>query len=170
MDILDTVDRCIQIELGAAEIYERLAGRFTDDADFRRFWDAMADDEREHAHKLSTWRSLLALSPAERRLEAEGFEEGLGESEKLVARARVRAEQARTPDDAFAIALALELSELDVIYTVLLQSSPIARFPDIEQTRRREIGRHHEALVREVEARSRNEKNRFDAALIAARE
>ena len=71
-------------------------------------------------------------------------------------------------DEAFSIALELESSELDVIYTTLLQSSPMARFPDLADTRRAEIGRHHEALLEMVRARSQNEHNRMMAALIAA--
>jgi hypothetical protein len=63
----------------------------------------------------------------------------------------------------------LEGSELDVIYTSLLQSSPIARFPDIAETRRAEIGRHHETLLEMVRARSSSEHNRMMATLIAAK-
>ncbi|MET0153276.1 MAG: hypothetical protein ABW298_11795 [Candidatus Binatia bacterium] len=82
----------------------------------------------------------------------------------------MRADRVSDVDEAFSIALALENSELDVIYTRLLQSSPIARFPDLEETRRSEIGRHHEALLEMVCARSKDERNRMQAALLAARE
>jgi rubrerythrin len=168
MDILSILDRSVAIEVGAADIYDTLAVRFRDDPEFQKFWSHMADDEREHAHKLSTWRNLLEYQPESRRPEAEGFEEGLLELKKLVEESKERAQHVKSVDEALTVALTLEASELDVIYTVLLQSSPIARFPDIEETRRRELGRHHEDLIREVRKRSKDEKNLYDAQLIAA--
>ncbi|MGH7819120.1 MAG: hypothetical protein ACREQ9_05045 [Candidatus Binatia bacterium] len=168
MDILPILDRAIDVERGAGEIYERIAARFPEDRRFADFWLGMADDERQHAHKLSVWRTLLELLPGSRRPMADGFERGLLELENLVREAGKKAAAVATPDEAFAIALELEESELDVIYTTLIQSSPLKRFPDIEDTRRRELGRHHAALAREVRRRSRDQKNLLQAELITA--
>jgi len=85
-----------------------------------------------------------------------------------VAKAREEAEHVSCPDDGFAIALELEMSELDAIYTTLLESSPLSRHADVAETRRREVAGHHEALVRAVRARSRDEQNLTRALLIAA--
>jgi rubrerythrin len=170
VDIVSLLDRCIALERCAGAVYESLAGRFAADAELRELWRGMARDERGHAHKLETWRRLLASRAAEDRLEASGFEAALADLEALAAGARAEAPGVTDVERAFALALALETSELDVIYTTLLQSSPIARFPDARETVRRETSTHHETLVRAVRRRSRDEGNRLRAALLAAEE
>jgi rubrerythrin len=170
MDILPLLERCIAIERTAGEIYATLARRTVGDSELRQFWTAMADDERRHAAKLEAWRQLSAAGRPEERAVAEGFEEGVAEIEELVARAREEVEHVASADDGFAIALELEMSELDAIYTTLLQSSPFSRYPDVAETQQREVADHHEALVRAVRARSRDEQNLTRAALIAAKD
>ena len=170
MDILPLLDRCIAIERAAGEIYSTLARRTVGDSELQQFWTAMADDELRHAGKLETWRKLSAAQPPEERAVAEGFEAGVAEIEELVAKAQEEVHHVSSTDDGFAIALELEMSELDSIYTTLLQSSPLARHADVAETRRREVAGHHEALVRAVRARSRDEENLTRAALIAAKD
>jgi rubrerythrin len=162
--------RAASVEEAAGKIYDILAARFTDDALLHQFWSNMAADERKHGKKLGTWRQLLKPGPTTEQPDLADFGKAMGDLERLTRDLAARAAVAATPDDAFAIALALESGELDIIYTTLLQSSPIARFPDVAETRRAEIGRHHEALLEMVRARSQSEHNRTMAALIAAEE
>jgi len=170
MDIIPLLDRCIAIERAAAEIYGTLAEQAEGDSELRQFWKAMADDERLHAGKLTAWRELVIATPGPERAVAEGFGEDVAEIEEFVGRAREQSKHVSSADEAFAIALELEMSELDAIYTTLLQSSPLSRYPDIEETRRCEVEGHHEALVRAVRARSRDEQNLTRAALIAVKD
>lgn len=170
MDAVRLLRRAARIEDLAGEIYDILARRSRGDRPLQRFWASMAADERKHAKKLATWRQLLEQSAKGKRIDLGGFDAAIRELERLGRDLRVRAEAAKTIDDAFAIALALESSELDVIYTSLLQSSPIARFPDLEETRRTELGRHREGLLEMVRARSKDGRNRAMAALLAAEE
>jgi rubrerythrin len=170
MDILPLLDRCIAIERSAEQIYTTLARRTEGDSELQQFWTAMADDERRHARKLEAWRQLSAAQPPEERAVAEGFDAGVTEVEELVTRAREEAEHVSCADDGFAIALELEMSELDAIYTTLLQSSPLSRHADVAETQQHELAGHHEALVRAVRARSRDEQNLTRAALIAAKD
>jgi rubrerythrin len=130
----------------------------------------MADDERRHAKKLATWLRLLERTPHERRPSCDDFVVAVRELERLARELRSRATRAADIDEAFSIALTLESSELDVIYIRLLQSSPIARFPDLEETRKSEIGRHHQALLEMVRARSNDGSNLIQAARLAAEE
>jgi rubrerythrin len=170
VDAIGLLQRATQIEETAAEIYRTLSRRFASDPILHQLWTAMADDERKHGKKLLTWRRLLELAPRERRPDCDDFAPAI---RRLVSLAQELSERAARVDDvevAFSIALALETSELDVIYTQLLQSSPIARFPDLEETRKSEIGRHHEALLEMIRARSKDEGNRMQAALLAAEE
>jgi rubrerythrin len=170
VDTIGLLRRATRIEETAAEIYATLSQRFASDRVLHRFWVAMADDERKHGKKLLTWRRLLESTPPERHPDCEDFSPGIRRLESLARELCERAARVNDVEIAFSIALALESSELDVIYTRLLQSSPIARFPDLEETRRSEIGRHHEALLEMVRARSKDEGNRMQAALLAAEE
>ncbi len=167
MEIGNLLDRCIALERGAGEIYRTLAAR-TDDATLAELWWAMARDEDEHARKLATWRTLTLAEPPERRACADGFEEGVTGLEALMAEAREQAARVSNADEAFAIALKLEGSELDAIYTTLLQASPIARFPDVAETYRRETAGHHETLLAAVAARPMTQANALAANMLAA--
>ena len=170
VDPIRLLRRAARIEEIAAEIYGCLSQRFAFDPILPGFWAALADDERKHGKKLLTWRRLLERTPPERRPDCDGFTTEIRDLETLVRGLRDRAQNVGDVEEAFAIALTLESSELDVIYTQLLQSSPIARFPDLAETRRSEINRHHEALREMVRARSKDEGNRMQAALLAAEE
>ncbi|MBI3770141.1 MAG: hypothetical protein HY271_16835 [Deltaproteobacteria bacterium] len=167
MDLLSLLDRCIALETGASEVYGLLAERFADDGELEELWRSMATDERRHAHKLATWRALVAAEHPDHRASTSGFADAVTALEGFVAHARAEARRCTTADAAFALALALETSELDAIYTQLLQSSPIARFPDLAETVRSETAGHHAALLRIVQARSRDDGNLLRAALLA---
>jgi rubrerythrin len=167
-DLLSLLRRCVAIERGAARIYETIAPRFSSDRRFHDFWGAMAADEREHAHKLDTYLKLTELEDPAKRFRPEGFAESVAALEDLVDELGPRAARVRSRNDALAIALELESSELDTIYTTLLQISPIARFPDLADTRRVELGRHHRMLFEVVRENSPDERNRLLAAVLEA--
>ncbi len=168
--MLALLDRCCRIELAAGELYEILAQRFAADPELVALWSAMAADEREHAGKLSTWRALLAATPAEHRPQASGFADDVADLERLLAESRVAAATVVDADDAFAIALGIEISEIDAIYTTLLQRSPLARHPDLQETVWRETQGHHHKLLEVVGRRGRTDSTMLRAALLAARE
>ena len=168
MDMGRLLQRCIALERGAAEIYTVLATRSGNDGELERLWNALARDEEGHAHKLAAWRALVLAEAPERRPQADGFEEDVAELERLVGDARERARNVAGADEAFAIALGLERSELDAIYTTLLQASPMSRFPDFAETYRRETARHHLALVAAVTARPMTPENELSARLLVA--
>ena len=161
------LERCVGLEHGAAKLYETLAARCAADPELGALWAAMARDEREHARKLATWRDLLAAEPAEHRPQASGFTAGVEAVEALLVDACARAPHV-DEEEAFALALAVEASEIDVIYTTLLHASPLARFPDFAVTVRHETSRHHDALRAAAERRCRSEQNRLRIALLAA--
>ncbi|HEY2385393.1 MAG TPA: hypothetical protein VGK30_00410 [Candidatus Binatia bacterium] len=164
------LDRCTALEGRAGAIYALLAERFLEDPALRRLWEGMAADEREHARKLATWRAVVAAEDPARWPSPIGFDASLAAVEELAADAQTGAARCTTADEAFALALALETSELDAIYTQLLQNSPIARFPDIDETIRSETAGHHDALVCMVKARSRDEGNLLRAEVLMAHE
>lgn len=164
------IDHAIAAERGAGRVYTRFSETFGDDRKLAEFWRTLAADEAEHAHKLATWKELLEMQPPGRRPSGEGFAPALLELGKLLPEIEKEADIVSTPDQAFRIALRLETSELDAIYTTLLQESPLKRFPDVEDTRELELGRHHALLVETILDRSRDEQNRFEAECLATRE
>ncbi len=168
MEILETLDRCIALERAAGVIYAVFEERFADDEALRALWSEMADGEREHAHKLSAWRALVAAEPARHRPVATGFDEALPALESVMRNAQARARRVVTAEEAFAIALDLETSELDSLYATLLQASPIARYPDLVETIQHEKGEHHGALIRMVRERSSDEHNVLSAVILAS--
>ena len=129
MRILRVLDRCMNIERTAGEIYDLLAARSVRDGELRAFWSRMAADERTHARNLEKYRAIVAAEDQSHPTLAEGFEDDLTELEELVSQARARAAVADSADDAFAIALDLELSELDLHARL---SAPRPRGEDVE--------------------------------------
>ncbi len=170
MNVVALLRRCEAIESGAGKIYRLLAERFAADAEISALFAELAADERTHAKKLATWREFLEHQEPDRHPFATGYEQSVRELEELLDRLRQRARAAATDEQALAIALELESSELDAIYTTLLQSSPLSRFPDLKETWKMEIGAHHEKLVRLVRARSRSEDNLLAAAILGTHE
>jgi rubrerythrin len=170
VDILEILDRCGGLERGAGDVYALFAERFADDPGLCPLWQRMAEEEREHARKLEALRALVAAEFPEHRPVANGFADAIREIEILVRNARLQARRCASADEAFALALELEESELDSLYTTLLRSPVITRLSDAATTIRGEIAAHHEALVRMVRERSRDDANLLRAARLAGSE
>jgi hypothetical protein len=168
MDVLAVVDRAMRCEREAAAIYERFATLFRGDPGLRELWADLAAEERSHFAKLGAWRTLLAREPAARRPIPSGYDASLADLEQTLAAAGARACEATTLDQAFAVALDLESSEIDDVYTELLHASPLAREPDLDAFRRREIGSHHARLVAAVRERSTDEDLLLRAEILGA--
>jgi rubrerythrin len=166
MEILEVVDRSIRAEQTAAAVYERLAEFFADDAALRELWQELAADEHGHAADLSEWRTRLAREPWDRRPIPRGFDRPFTNLEATLAAAVARADVATDPDDAFAIALELESSELDAIYSLLMRCSSLVRHSGGGQMGGHELGRHHARLLDAVRARSRDDVVRLRAELL----
>jgi rubrerythrin len=164
--MLPLLERCAAMEEIAATVYEALTLRFAGDIELAALWSSLARDEHAHARKLRTWRELVAAAPAEHRPTASGFEWDVADVERLLKESRVAAATA-DEEEAFAIALALENSELDAIYTTLLQGPPSARYPDLAGAIRRDTAGHHQKLLEMVGRRCRGEKTLLRAALLA---
>jgi rubrerythrin len=168
MDMLPLLRRCEAIETGAARLYRALSRRFPQDGELARFFTELAADERGHAKKLGTWRRFLEYRDPSRRPSATGYEESVAELEALLLRLRERVHGVSSAEDALRLALELESSELDAIYSTILQSSPLARFADVQETRKAELGAHHQKLLRMVRARCGREADLLAAALLDA--
>lgn len=170
MDILEILDRCGGLERAVGDVYAIFAERFADDPGLRTLWRAMAEEERQHARTLETWRALVAAEFPEHRPGASGFAAAIREIEILLRNAQSQAPRCASADEAFALALELEESELDSLYTTLLRSAVFTRSSDAATTIRAETAAHHEALVRMVRERSRDDANLLRASRLAGAE
>ncbi len=170
MDIVAILARCIAIERNAAAIYERLAARFAHDAELGMMWSAMAQDERAHASSLERWYALAEQEPPEQRGQATGFERDVEAVEGLLAETLEASSRVASLEEAFALALALETSEIDTIYITLLRSSPLACGSEANGDLRCDTSAHHATLVQVVQRRSQDGANLLRAALLAVRD
>lgn len=116
----DPLLRFAEIERLVAKIYYRFSHLFLDHPELRDFWWEMARDEEQHAAILSACKALIdnyddeRLDPEISRVKADEL------TEKLlrylshgIAKLRI--------EDAFRIAVQIEGSEIDAIYSKLLQ-------------------------------------------------
>ena len=167
MDMVELLGRCAGLELKAADFYDTLTRRFAGDTELARFWSAMAAEEREHARKLATWRELIAAEPPEQRPRAAGFGVEIEEIERLLDEACAAAATA-DEEEAFALALGLEGSEINAIYETLLRASPMARYPDFKERVKSESTGHHVKLLEMAGHRCKSERTRLRMELLAA--
>jgi rubrerythrin len=166
MDILPLLDRCIGLERSAGEVYRTLARRTRGDAELAAFWDGMASDEDGHARALADCREHVVRAAREHPPRADGFADDVAELEDVVAAARVRAATADSPDEGFAIALALEGSELDAVYGTLTRALRSSGAPYDAAASRRGQAAHHDTLVAMVLARAADADNVNAAKLL----
>lgn len=157
------LDQCIALECAAAAVYEIFARRFAHDAELVALWAALARDEHDHARRLAACRDALACEPAEGAPAARGLDETVADVRWLLTQSRIDAETA-DEEEAFAIALAMENSELDVIFTTLLQSALLGHVTD---DMRPDGAAHYGKLLAMAKRRCRAEKTMRRAALLA---
>ena len=170
MDILRVLGRAACAERAAAEVYEALAGRLERDGAVHELFRELAVAERSHARNLAEWRVTLEREGAERRPIPVGFDVPLARLEETLASAATRVEMTSDADQAFAIALEIESSELDGIYRVLVRSRQLASRRSPAAGEGDPLSPHHERLLAVVRARSRDEVVLRRAALLEAEE
>jgi hypothetical protein len=116
----DPLLRFAEIELLVSKIYYRFSHLFLDQPELRDFWWEMARDEEQHACILFACKALIdnyddeSLDPEISRAKADELKD------KLLTYLS-HGTRALRIEDAFRIALQIESSEIDAIYSKLLQ-------------------------------------------------
>jgi hypothetical protein len=116
----DPLLRFAEIERLVAKIYYRFSHLFLDQPELRDFWWEMAHDEEQHAAILFACKALIdnyddeRLDPEISRAKADELKEKLL---KYLSHGTAKLQI----EDAFRIALQIEGSEIDAIYSKLLQ-------------------------------------------------
>jgi hypothetical protein len=119
-ETFDPLLRFAEIERLVGKIYYRFSHLFLSRPELRDFWWEMAREEEQHANILTACKALIA------NYEDEALDPAISgdKADELAARLNSflrRGTPSLTVEDAFAIAVDIESSEIDVIYGKLLQ-------------------------------------------------
>ncbi len=118
---MDPWERFAEIERLVSKVYFRFSHLFLNQPELRDFWWQMARDEEQHACILLACKAIIE------NFQHEAVDPGIGrekadELEKQINSYLNRGTPTITLDEAFKIALVIESSELDAIYSKLLNS------------------------------------------------
>jgi hypothetical protein len=166
-DVLKLLERCSDLERSAAAVYEVFARRFTSDAELAALWASLARDEHDHAHQLDAFHEPLVSVGPERRPPVTDLDEDLADVHWLLAESR-NAAASVDEEEAFAIALAIETSELDAISAAVLQVAALTVGPHGGDPTLHDSAGHHEKLLAMAKRRCQADTTMRRAALLAA--
>ena len=119
MFMTEVLRRCSDLEQRVADIYSQFAGSLNDDKDLESFWLGMAEEEKHHGKILAAEKAALEVDSDTGYFMPE-FSAKLVEMDALLKRVEEQARIGVTKDEAFALALELERSELNTIYRDLV--------------------------------------------------
>src|SRR5262249_40310481 len=119
MFMTEVLGRCSVLEQRVADIYSQFAGGLNDDKALESYWLGMAEEEKHHAKVLAAEKAALEVDSDTGYFMPE-FPAKLTEMDALLKRVEEKARLGVTKDEAFALALELEQSELNAIYRDLV--------------------------------------------------
>jgi hypothetical protein len=119
MFMTEVLGRCSILEQRVAGIYSQFASSLNDDKELESFWLGMAEEEKHHGKILAAEKAALEVDSDTGYFMPE-FPAKLMEMDTLLKRIEEKARLGVTKDEAFALALELEQSELNTIYRDLV--------------------------------------------------
>jgi len=119
MFMTEVLGRCSVLEQRVAGIYSQFASSLNDDKELESFWLGMAEEEKHHGKILAAEKAALEVDSDTGYFMPE-FPAKLMEMDTLLKRIEEKARLGVTKDEAFALALELEQSELNTIYRDLV--------------------------------------------------
>jgi hypothetical protein len=119
MFMTEVLGRCSILEQRVAGIYSQFASSLNDDKELESFWLGMAEEEKHHGKILAAEKAALEVDSDTGYFMPE-FSAKLMEMDTLLKRIEEKARLGVTKDEAFALALELEQSELNTIYRDLV--------------------------------------------------
>jgi hypothetical protein len=125
MFLVEVLERCKGFEQRLADIYSQFAAQLRTDRDLESFWLGMAEEEKHHAKILAAEKAALAVESDPGYFMPE-FSKKCVELDALLKRAEEKAHKGVTKDEAFALALELEQSELKTVYHDLVMMGRVA--------------------------------------------
>jgi hypothetical protein len=119
MFMTEVLKRCSMLEQRVADIYSQFAAGLNDDKEVESFFLGMAEEEKHHSKILAAEKAALDVDSDTGYFMPE-FPAKLMEMDALLKRIEEKARLGVTKDEAFALALELEQSELNTIYRDLV--------------------------------------------------
>jgi len=119
MFMTEVLKRCSQLEQRVADVYTQFSKNETEDRELKSYWLGMAAEEKHHAKILEAEKLALEVDSDTGYFMPE-FEAKLREMDQELRQAEEQAQQGARQDEAFAIAMRLEQSELNTIYRDLV--------------------------------------------------
>ncbi len=116
----DPLERFAGIERLVAKVYFRFSHLFVNNSKLRDFWWQMARDEEQHACILLACKAIVENFPDE-TVDPNINREKADQLTERISSYLSKGTRSITVEEAFKIALEIECSELDAIYTGLLQ-------------------------------------------------
>jgi hypothetical protein len=119
MFMTEVLGRCSLLEQRVADIYSQFAGSLNNDKALESYWLGMAEEEKHHGKILAAEKAALEVDSDTGYFMPE-FSAKLMEMDAQLKRVEEKARIGVTKDEAFALALELEQSELNTIYRDLV--------------------------------------------------
>jgi hypothetical protein len=119
MFLTQVLERCSQLEQRAADIYNQFATTFNDNKELAGFWLGMAEEEKHHSKILRAEKAALEVDSDTGYFMPE-FPAKLQEMDRLIKGIEEKARMGAERDEAFAMALEIEQSEMNTIYRDLV--------------------------------------------------
>jgi len=119
MFMTEVLRRCSELEHRVADIYSQFAGSLNDDKELESFWLGMAEEEKHHSKILAAEKAALEVDSDTGYFMPE-FPAKIAEMDALLKQVEEKARIGVTKDEAFALAMSLEQSELNTIYRDLV--------------------------------------------------
>ena len=116
----DPLERYAEIERLAGKVYFRFSHLFLNHAELRDFWWQMAMDEVQHSAVLLSCKQLIENYPI-KFLDPSISQEKADQLKAQISDYLSKGTPSITTEESFKIALEIETSELDVIYSKLLK-------------------------------------------------
>ena len=119
MFMTEVLQRCSQLEQRVADLYTQLAHNETEDRELKSYWLGLAAEEKHHAKILEAEKVALEVDSDTGYFMPE-FEAKLTEMDTELRRAEEQARRGARQEEAFALAMRLEQSEINTIYRDLV--------------------------------------------------
>lgn len=119
MFMTEVLKRCSLLEQRCADIYSQFAGSLNDNKEAKSFFLGLAEEEKHHAKILAAEKAALDVDSDTGYFMPE-FPAKLTEMDTMLKKVEEKARTGVTTEEAFALALELEQSELNTIYRDLV--------------------------------------------------
>ena len=167
MFMTEVLKRCSMLEERVAAIYSQFGGSLNDEKEVASFFLGLAEEEKHHAKILAAEKAALDVDSDTGYFMPE-FSAKLTEMDAMLKRVEEKARTGVTKDEAFALALELEQSELNTIYRdLVLMGRAAVKLMARHMDESLSLPKHQEGLVEGMRRLIPNSPTRQQAELWA---